>query len=64
MTTELKDRVRCWFECLRLAHRSTDPEVIRNLPNRISPISRRDSFDVNEINYEFWTEVKEEIQKL
>jgi hypothetical protein len=31
MTTELKDRVRCWFECLRLAHRSTDPEVIRNL---------------------------------
>ncbi len=31
MTTELKDRVRCWFECLRLAHRSTDPVVIRNL---------------------------------
>ena len=31
MTTELKDRVRCWFDCLRLAHRSTDTEVIRNL---------------------------------
>ena len=31
MTTELKDRVRCWFECLRLAHRSTNHEVIRNL---------------------------------
>lgn len=31
MTTELKDRVRCWFECLRLAHRSTDPVVVANL---------------------------------
>ena len=31
MTTELKDRVRCWFDCLRLAHRSTDPVVVANL---------------------------------
>lgn len=31
MTTELKDLVRCWFECLRLAHRSTNPVVVANL---------------------------------
>ena len=48
------------YEFLNSEHRihiPEVPEVIRNLPNRISPISRRDSFDVNEINYEFWTEV-------
>jgi hypothetical protein len=33
------------------------PEVIRDLPNRLSPIPRRDSFDINEIDYEFWIEV-------
>jgi hypothetical protein len=33
MTTKLKDRVRCWFDCLRLAHQSTNPEVIKHLQN-------------------------------
>ena len=45
------------YEFLNSEHRihiPEVPEVIRDLPNRLSPIPRRDSFDINEINYEFW----------
>lgn len=41
------------YEFLNSSYRISIPEEIRELPNRISPIPKRDSFDINEIDYSF-----------